>query len=116
MAKVFVFVPAFGQTVTATTFMTTCAVLQHLSAKGIGGGVSTLSFPDIAELRAMALTIWYDTMPDVEYLLFVDADMGFQPDLVTDMVLFDEPLIGCIYPQRKLPLSWAGSGTGQTHT
>lgn len=114
--KIFIFVPAFGQMVTATTFLTTHALQQVLASKGIGGGVSTLSFPDIAELRSMALTIWYDTMPDVRHLLFIDADMGFAPDIVTDMLLFDEPLIGTIYPQRKLPLSWAGSGTGAPTT
>lgn len=114
--KVFVFVPAFGQQITATTFLTSHAIQQAFAAKGIGGGVSTLSFPDIAELRAMALTIWYDTMLDTNYLLFIDADMGFSPDIVLDMIMFDEPLIGAIYPQRKLPLSWAGSGTGQPTT
>lgn len=117
MAKnVFIFVPAFGQIVTATTFLTTHALRQHLNDKGIGGGISTLSFPDIAELRSMAMTIWYDTMPTSDYLLFIDADMGFSPDIVSDMILFDEPLIGAIYPQRKMPLSWAGSGTGATTT
>ena len=117
MAKnVFIFVPAFGQIITSTTFLTTHALRQHLESKGIGGGISTLSFPDIAELRSMAMTIWYDTMPAAEYLLFIDADMGFPPDIVTDMIMFDEPLIGAIYPQRKLPLSWAGSGTGSPTT
>ena len=42
--------------------------------------------------------------------------MGFAPDLVTDMLLFNEPLVGAVYPQRKLPLSWAGSGTGASQT
>lgn len=117
MAKnVFIFIPAFGQIITATTFLTTHALRQHLAAKGIGGGISTLSFPDIAELRGMAMTIWYDAMPDVDYFLQIDADMGFDPNLVTDMIMFDEPVIGCIYPQRKLPLSWAGSGTGEATT
>lgn len=102
--------------ISATTFLTTHAIRQQLNSKGMGGGISTLSFPDIAELRSMALTIWYDTMPTTDYLLFVDADMGFAPDLITDMILFDEPLIGAIYPQRKMPLSWAGSGTGATQT
>ena len=114
-SKVFIFVPAFGQIVTATTFLTTHALQQTLAAKGIGGMVSTLSFPDIAELRNMVLTIFYDTM-DADYLLFVDADMGFPPDLVTDMILFNEPVVGTIYPQRKMPLSWAGSGTGAEMT
>lgn len=116
MKKVFMFVPAFGQQIHAATFQTTHALQQAFMAKSIAGAVGTLSFPDIAELRSMALTIWYDTMPDVDYLLFIDADMGFSPEMVTDMMLFDEPLIGAIYPQRNLPVSWAGSGTGESTT
>lgn len=114
--NIFIFVPAFGQIITATTFLTTHALQQQLAAKAIGGGISTMSFPDIAELRAMALTIWYDAMPNSTHLLFIDADMGFPPDLVLDMIMFDEPLVGTIYPQRKAPLSWAGSGTGKPVT
>jgi|GEM_PF-779847 len=113
--KIFIFVPAFGQHITATTFLTTHALQQALAAKGIGGGVSTLSFPDIAELRSMALTIFYDAL-DASHLLFIDADMGFAPELVLDMLMFGEPLVGTLYPQRKLPLSWAGSGTGEKVT
>lgn len=116
MQNVFVFLPAFGQTILATTWMTTHALQAHLSSRGIGGGFSTLSFPDIAELRAMALTIWYDTMPNVKYLLFVDADMGFPPEMVTDMMLLDEGIVGTIYRQRREPASWAGSGTGSPTT
>src|SRR6185295_13407903 len=91
--NVFTFVPAFGQQISAATFLTTHALLRHFNAKGIGGGISTLSFPDIAELRSMAMTIWYDTMPGVDYLLMIDADMGFPPETVTDMILFGEPLV-----------------------
>lgn len=111
--NVFVFVPAFGQTVTATTFLTSHALQQAFAAKGIGGGVSTLSFPDIGELRNMALTIWYDAMPQSTHLLFIDADMGFAPDLVLDMLLFNEPVVGACYPKRVLPLQWTPSGTGE---
>lgn len=114
--NIFVFCPAFGQNITATTFLTVCGLQQHFAAKGIGGGVSTLSFPDIAELRAMATTIWYDAMPQCSHLLFIDADMGFEPDLVTDMLMLDEPVVGAIYRQRKEPVSWAGSGTGTPTT
>ena len=114
--KIFIFVPAFGQQITATTFLTTHALQQALAAKNIGGGISTLSFPDIAELRSMAMTIWYDTLKDSSHLLFIDADMGFSPDLVLDMLLFDEPIVGTIYPQRRVPLSWAGSGSGAATT
>jgi hypothetical protein len=110
--KIFTFVPAFGQIISATTFLTTHALHDALSAKGVGGGWSTLSFPDIAELRSMAVSIWYDAL-DASHILFIDADMGFSPDLVMDMLVFGEPVVGTIYPQRRLPQSWAGSGTGE---
>lgn len=113
---VLIHVPAFGQIISTTTFLTSHALRDHLHQKGMGTGISSLSFPDIAELRAMVMTIWYDTMPQSNYLLFIDADMGFQPDHVVDMILFNEPLIGTIYPQRKLPVSWAGSGNGSPQT
>src|SRR5947209_6844141 len=95
--NVFTFVPAFGQQITAATFLATHALRAEFAAKGIGGGITTMSFPDIAELRAMALTVWYDAMPQYSHLLFVDSDMGFGSDLVLDMLLFDEPLVGTIY-------------------
>lgn len=110
--KIFCFVPGFGQIISATTFLTTHALQQALSARGIGGGITSLSFPDIAELRNMAVTIFYDAL-DASHILFVDSDMGFPPELVFDMLTFGEPLVGTVYPQRKLPLSWAGSGTGE---
>jgi hypothetical protein len=116
MRKVFMFVPGFGQIISAATFMTTHALQQAFAQKSIAGSVSTLSFPDIAELRSMAATIWYDTMPDNNYLLFIDSDMGFAPEMVLDMFHFDEPIVGAIYPQRNLPTSWAGSGTGERET
>jgi hypothetical protein len=112
MKKVFIFVPAFGNTLTATTFLSTHQISQMLTSKSVGASVSTLSFPDIAELRSMVATIWHDTMPDIDYLLFIDADMGIDPNMVLDMLVFDEPIVGTIYPQRKLPVSWAGSGEG----
>ena len=111
--NVFIFVPAFGQQLSAATVMTVQNVQQAFMAKGIGGGFSSLSFPDIAELRSMVLTMWYDAMPMSSHLLFIDADMGFAPTLPLDMLLFDHPLVGALYPQRKIPLSWAGSGTGK---
>lgn len=114
--NVFCFIPAFGNVVKTPTLLTSHAIMQELHSKGIATGISALSFPDIAELRNMVLTIFYDTMPNATHLLFIDADMSFDPHLVTDCLLFDEPLVGTIYPQRKVPLSWAGSGTGEAQT
>lgn len=113
--NIFVFVPAFGQNISASTFMAVCNLQQTLAQKGIGGGVSTLSFPDIAELRNMAITIWYDALPQFSHFLFVDADMSFPPDLAIDMLLFDQPIVGSCYRKKIEPVQWTPSGTGESH-
>lgn len=72
------------------------------------GGFSALSFPDIAELRNVFLSVWYQKL-DASHILFVDADMQFEPELVADMLAADKPLVGCVYPKKRLPLSYVGS-------
>jgi len=113
MKSVFVFCPAFGHQISSGTVISICELMQAFYIRGIGGGFSTLSFPDIAELRSMAMTIWYDTLKDSDYLLYIDADMGFKPELVLDYLAFDEPVVGCLYPKKILPISYVGSSTGE---
>lgn len=67
-----------------------------------------MSFPDLSDLRAMALSIWFDKI-DASHILFVDADMRFDPGLIIDMLDTGKDLIGCIYPKRTLPIQWVGS-------
>jgi hypothetical protein len=107
-AKVFTFLPAFGQVNTSFTTASLVATTRFLEQRGAFGGFAQMSYPDLPTLRAMALTIWYDKI-DASHILMVDSDMHFEPKLVLDMLDFDQPLVGCIYPKRTLPISWVGS-------
>ena len=111
MANVLVFIPAFGRQITSTTFESTHRLMSALMSKGIHATISTYSWPDIAEIRNMVLSWWYDVIPESTHLLFVDADMGFQPEMVLDMLAFGEPMVGAAYPKKTYPIEWAGSGT-----
>jgi hypothetical protein len=108
MAKVFVMVPAFGRQITTTTFEATHGLMSALSAKGISASIGSFSWPDIEEIRNVVLSWWYDAT-DFTHMLFVDADMGFDPQMVLDMMTFGEPMVGAIYPKRCYPIEWAGS-------
>lgn len=110
MTAVYIYVPAFGEMVSTRTFKSVCQLLPALSQKGIGGALSSFSFPNIADSRNMALSIWYDAIPDCSHLLFVDADIGFPPELVLDMLAFNEPLVGGMYRKRQDKVEWAASG------
>lgn len=106
-ARVFIFVPAYGQQVTTQTFLSLSNLQMRLMGTDEFGGMAALSHADIAELRNMALTLWFDQI-DASHILMVDADMGFEPELVVEMLAFDQPVVGVIAPKRTLPIEFTG--------
>lgn len=105
--RVFIALPAFGQvnfTQATGSIVNTALMLQ---ANNLWGGFGTLSYPDIADLRNMWLTLWFDRLK-TSHLLMVDADMGFSFQMVADMIAVDRPLVGCIYPKKTLPAEFVG--------
>lgn len=107
--------PAYGSTISLATFDSTHLLLQTLMAKGIRGGIGSISYPEVSEARNVLLTSWYDGT-DASHILFVDSDMGFKPELIMDMLMFGEPMVGAIYPKKILPIQWAASGLGDDFT
>jgi hypothetical protein len=95
-----IYVPAYGDMACTNTLLTTGALGAVLGARGITTHWSAPSFPDIAYLRNMCMTWWYDALPDSTHLLFIDADNGFAPQLVLDMLDFNEQVVGAVYPAK----------------
>lgn len=106
--KIFIAVPAFGHQINSQTTASLIALTKELSARDMFGGFAAMSFPDIVDLRNVFLSVWFDGMT-ASHMLFVDADMQFEPELIRDMIMADVPLIGAIYPRKRVPLSWVGS-------
>lgn len=106
--KIFIACPAFGHQINSQTTASLIALTRELSERGMFGGFAAMSFPDIVDLRNVFTSVWFDGI-NASHMLFVDADMQFEPDLIRDMILADVPLIGAIYPRKRVPLSWVGS-------
>lgn len=105
--KVFLAVPAYGQTMTTATVTTLMSLQRALEMHQMSGGFGTLSYPDITEIRNIFLTIWFDKI-QTSHMLFIDSDMGFDPQLILDMLAFDRPLVGALCPKKKYPIEFAG--------
>ena len=107
--------PAYGNHLSIATLNTTVSLLQTFMGKGIQGAMAAFSYPDVAEARNILLTGWYDTVPNSTHLLFIDSDMGFDPQVVMDFLTFNEPMVGALYTRKCIPVQWAASGLGDTH-
>lgn len=112
--SIFIAVPAFGQTASTHTVSSLMALAKVLLANGYDYYFSEYSFPDIAESRNLLTTIWWDKT-EAEWMLQVDADMSFDPEMVMAMLAFGKPLTGCLYPKKTYPIEFVGRGiTGLT--
>jgi len=102
-------VPAMGQTMNAQTALSLYTTAQFLAAKNIHNRMTWYAAADIEDIRNLFVTAWYDGHPEFSHMLFVDADMGFEPELIRDFIRFDKPLMGVIYAKRKMPASVVGT-------
>ena len=111
--KVFVALPAYGGVNVCACTMSLFNAAVAMTRHGIEATMATFTGPDIAVLRNAILSLFFYRM-DATHLLFVDSDMKFPPELIIDMLRFNEPLTGLIYPAKMLPLRFVVSGLPQT--
>lgn len=113
--SVMICVPAYGQSVVAHTMEALFKLAQFLTLNSIRHQLSWYSAADIVEVRNLFLTSWYDCHPQYSHMLFIDADMGFEPELIRDMLEFDKPLTGAFYARRQMPPSVVGAAFKEDH-
>lgn len=103
MTKICVATPAYGETVYTAYLQSLLRLQRALIRRGDQMQHVAISFAEVSEARNFLLTYWFDKT-DASHILFVDADMGFDPQLVLEMLAFDKPVVGAIYPRRQVDL------------
>lgn len=101
--KIMIASPAYGD-VFYTPYVSSMFKLTRLLQKsGWSFAFNAIAYSEISESRNFLLTHWFDKS-DASHILFVDADMGFPPELVADMIALDKPIVGAVYPKRTLDM------------
>jgi hypothetical protein len=103
MTKILIATPAYGEMFYAPYVNSVIGLQKLLSRNNWGSAFATIAYADIVESRNFLLTHFYDNT-DATHLLFVDADMGYEPKLIGEMVRIDKPIVGVIAPKRQIDL------------
>lgn len=106
-ASIFVGVPTYGGSICTEMWMSCLRLQQHLLSQEIHPHFAAISFPDIIEVRNIFATIWFD-QTEMSHLLMIDSDMSFDPQLIVDMLEFDEPIVGVVATKKKYPIEFVG--------
>lgn len=101
--KIMIGTPAYGGLVYTRYLISLLPTLKLAQEKGIGVSVYTIENESL--ITRARNTIANDAMnsPDIEKLLFIDADISWTPEQFLRIVTSDKLLIGGTYPVKKLP-------------
>lgn len=97
-------VPTFRGAVMSETTTSLVTLAGLLLSSGVGYDFVTLQATEVSAARNMMATKVLRER-DISHLLFVDDDMGFDPETVLELMRARAPIIGCIYPKRQISLA-----------
>jgi hypothetical protein len=98
--EVLIATPAYNGSVTTHYFESMLHLSRVAEDHNIGITVSTISTESlITRARNMFIAQFIDD-PKFTHLLFVDADIGFPPEALLDLITADFPVSACPYPRK----------------
>ena len=106
-------IPCYGGQITEGTFTSMMKFMATANRLGMNFTLDTLTNESLVQrarnsLVAKMLQFGTDTNPPTPstHLMFVDADIAFEPEEVIKLVLSDKDIVGGLYPKKALPIAY----------
>jgi len=94
--------PCFGGVVSQNYMLSVIRLMNYAKSAGFDVSLSMVNFDAlISRARSTLLAAFLDN-PSATHLLFVDADIGFQPQQVERLLRFDKDFTGALYPLKSM--------------
>jgi hypothetical protein len=94
--------PCFGGVVWQNYMLSVIRLMNYARSAGFDVSLSMVNYDAlISRARSTLLAAFLDN-PSVTHLLFIDADISFQPQQVERLLLFDKDFAGALYPLKSM--------------
>jgi hypothetical protein len=100
--KLFVATPCYGGMVTQRYMQCMCALLLETAAQGIRVQLELLGRESLITRGRNALVAKFLDDAETTHLMFIDADIGFEPKQVLRMLAFGEDVVAGMYPLKEI--------------
>jgi hypothetical protein len=108
--KVHICMPCYGGMLSEQTFMSFIKWSNTARQLGIDWTMETMTNESLITRARNTLTAKFLNNPDSTHLMFVDADIGWEPWHLLVMLNADKDVIGGLYPMKSLPIKWCVNG------
>ncbi|HET7849513.1 MAG TPA: hypothetical protein VFL51_10685 [Pseudolabrys sp.] len=99
---IYIATPCFGGLVTTGYMMSMLKLMQSNAAHGFAVSVNLLGRDSLVTRSRNTLASAFLQMKEATHLMFIDADLTFEPELVHRMLAFDQDVVGGMYPAKAI--------------
>ena len=108
--RVHICMPCYGGQLTESTFMSFIKWSNTARQLGIEWTMETMTNESLITRARNTLTAKFLTNQDSTHLMFIDADIGWEPWHLLVLLDRDVDVIGGLYPMKSMPIKWCVNG------
>jgi hypothetical protein len=108
--RVHLCMPCYGGMLTESTFMSYIKWANTCRQLGLDWTIETMTNESLISRARNTLVAKFLNNPDSTHLMFVDADIGWEPWHLLTLLNRDVDVIGGLYPMKSLPVRWVVNG------
>ena len=102
--------PCYGGMLTESTFMSYIKWANTARQLGIDWTVETMTNESLISRARNTLTAKFLHTKESTHLMFIDADIGWEPWHLLAMLNHQKDVVGGLYPMKSLPVKWCVNG------
>ena len=114
--KVHIAMPCYGGMLTESTFLSFIKFSNTAREFGIDWTLETLVNESLISRARNTLTAKFLHQGSGTHLMFIDADIGWEPWHLLSLINHDKDVIGGLYPLKVMPLKWVVNGVADAET
>ena len=108
--RVHIMMPCYGGMLTESTFMSYIKWANVCRQLGIEWTMETMTNESLISRARNTLVAKFLNNPDSTHLMFIDADIGWEPWHLLVLLNAQKDVIGGLYPMKTLPVKWVVNG------
>jgi hypothetical protein len=99
---IFLATPCFGGTVTQSYMLSVIRLMSYAKSAGFNVSLSLAAYDALISRARSTLVAAFLDDASATHLLFVDADMSFEPQQVERLLRFDKDFTAALYPLKSI--------------
>jgi hypothetical protein len=109
-SRVHICMPCYGGQLTESTFMSFIKWANTARQLGIEWTVETMTNESLISRARNTLVAKFLNSTQSTHLMFIDADIGWEPWHLLALINHDVDVVGGLYPMKTMPVKWCVNG------